>query len=136
MDMHRPKRPRGWRAALAAALAAWGLASAPVLAQAPGPGGPVQYEVSFDNAVHHEARITATWRHVRGPLTVRMSRSSPGRYAIHEFAKNVYSVSATAGPGRPLAIQRRDPYSWTLAGHDGTVRVTYTLFADWGDGTY
>ncbi len=61
-----------------------------------------------------------------------MSRSSPGRYAIHEFAKNVYSVSATDGAGAPLTIDRTDPYGWTVAGHDGTVSVTYTLFGDRG----
>ena len=29
-----------------------------------------------------------------------MSRTSPGRYALHEFAKNVYAVSAEDGTGR------------------------------------
>lgn len=115
-----------------------GSAAAPALAQTAGAGAPpVQYALSFDNAVHHEARITATWRDVgRAPLRVEMARSSPGRYAIHEFAKNVYSVTATDGAGRPLTVQRADPYGWTIAGHDGTVSVTYTLFGDRADGTY
>lgn len=65
-----------------------------------------------------------------------MSRSSPGRYAIHEFAKNVYSVSAVDGAGRPLTVERTDPYGWTVGGHDGTVSLTYTLFGDLADGTY
>ena len=66
----------------------------------PGANAATQYEVSFDNARHHEAQIVATYRGVpRGPLKVRMSRSSPGRYAIHEFAKNVYKVSAVDGSG-------------------------------------
>lgn len=108
----------------------------PVRAQEPA-GPPVEYALSFDNAVHHEARITATWRDVGdGPLRLEMSRSSPGRYAIHEFAKNVYSVSAVDGAGRPLQIGRTDPYGWTIAGHDGTVTVAYTLFGDRADGTY
>ena len=95
------------------------------------------YDISFDNAVHHEARITVTYRDV-GPAPVRfqMSRSSPGRYAIHEFAKNVYSVSAVDGRGRPLPIDRTDPYGWTVPGHDGTVSLSYTLFGDRSDGTY
>jgi len=106
-------------------------------AQDPGPGGPVQYDVSFDNAVHHEARITVTYRNVgRAPLRLQMARSSPGRYAIHEFAKNVYSVSATDGAGRPLNVGRTDPYGWTVSGHNGTVTVSYTLYADRADGTY
>jgi len=104
----------------------------------PGVAAPVQYDVAFPNAVHHEAQVTATFRQVpAGPLRVQMSRSSPGRYAVHEFAKNVYSVAAKDGRGRPLTLVRSDPYGWTVAGgHDGTVVVTYTLFGDWGDGTY
>jgi predicted metalloprotease with PDZ domain len=35
---------------------------------------------------------------------MRMSRSSPGRYALHEFAKNVYEVRAYDSGERPLAI--------------------------------
>ena len=97
----------------------------------------VRYDVSFPNAVHHEARITASFpAHGRDTLAVWMSRSSPGRYALHEFAKNVYSVSATDGAGHPLTVSRPDPYHWLVAGHDGTVRFTYTLFADRAGGTY
>ncbi len=106
-------------------------------AQDPGTAAPVQYDIAFPNAVHHEAQVTATFRQVpAGPLRVQMARSSPGRYAVHEFAKNVYSVSAKDGAGRALAVSRTDPYGWSVAGHDGTVVVTYTLFGDWGDGTY
>nr|PZN89720.1 MAG: peptidase M61 [bacterium] len=102
-----------------------------------GAQAPVTYEVRFPNAVHHEAEITVTFADLPpGPLEVRMSRSSPGRYALHEFAKNVYSVSAEDGRGRALTIARPDPYGWTVAGHDGTVRFRYTLFADRADGTY
>ena len=119
--------------------------AAPTFAQAvaaqqaldPGEAAAVSYDVAFPNAVHHEAQVTATFRSVpAGPLRVQMARSSPGRYALHEFAKNVYSVSAKDGAGRPLTVVRSDPYGWSVAGHDGTVAVTYTLFGDWGDGTY
>ncbi|WP_251047115.1 M61 family metallopeptidase [Hymenobacter sp. ISL-91] len=98
---------------------------------------PVQYNLAFPNAVHHEARITVTFREVpAGPLQVRMARSSPGRYALHEFAKNVYDVTATDSRGRTLAITRPDPSGWDVTGHDGTVTFTYTLFGDRTDGTY
>jgi predicted metalloprotease with PDZ domain len=98
----------------------------------------VDYEVAFPNAVHHEAEITATFAGVPAgaPLEVRMSRSSPGRYALHEFAKNVYNVRAVDGQGRPLEITRPNPHQWDIAGHDGTVRLSYTLFGDRADGTY
>lgn len=103
----------------------------------PGKNAPVQYEISFENAGHHEAQVVATYRNApKGPLRLNMSRSSPGRYAIHEFAKNVYKVSAVDGADKPLKVERTDPYGWTIAGHDGTVKVTYTLYADRGDGTY
>jgi predicted metalloprotease with PDZ domain len=45
-------------------------------------------------------------------------------------------VSATDGQGRALRVTRPDPYGWTVAGHDGTVRVRYTIFGDRADGTY
>jgi len=97
----------------------------------------VTYEVRFPNAAHHEAEITATYSDLSpGALELRMSRSSPGRYALHEFAKNVYSVRVTDGTGRSLEPSRLDPSGWSVGGHDGTVRVTYTLFADLADGTY
>ncbi len=98
---------------------------------------PIVYHVSFDNAVHHEAQITASFRDIGDkPLELRMSRSSPGRYAVHEFAKNIYAVSAVDGAGDALAVTRSDPYSWHIKDHDGSVTVTYTLYADYGDGTY
>jgi predicted metalloprotease with PDZ domain len=65
-----------------------------------------------------------------------MSRSSPGRYAIHEFAKNVYDVRATDGAGRSLAVTRPDPNGWTVPTHSGVVQVTYRVFGDRTDGTY
>lgn len=98
---------------------------------------PVQYDVSFDNAAHHEARITVTWQDIGDePLQMRMSRSSPGRYALHEFGKNVYKVWVVDGEGNQLDFTRPDPYQWDVAGHDGTVSVTYTLYADRAGGTY
>ncbi len=98
---------------------------------------PVQYDVSFNNAAHHEARISVTYTDIGdAPLQLRMSRSSPGRYAIHEFAKNVYQVWVVDGAGNPLTFTRPSPYQWDVAGHDGTVTATYTLYADRAGGTY
>src|SRR5690606_640333 len=38
--------------------------------------------------------------------------------------------------GRELRVTRPDIHSWQVHGHDGTVRVTYTIFGDRADGTY
>lgn len=95
------------------------------------------YTISFENAIHHEAEVKVTFPNITADtLEVRMSRSSPGRYALHEFAKNVYDFKATDENGKTLNILRKDPYSWLVSGHNGTVNITYTLFANRGDGTY
>ena len=95
------------------------------------------YHISFENAVHHEAKILISFPQVKTKsLDIRMSRSSPGRYALHEFVKNVYGFKATNSKGEEIEIQRKDPYSWQVSGHDGTVNIEYTLFANHGDGTY
>src|SRR3984893_532929 len=97
----------------------------------------VQYELRFPNAAHHEAEVRATFSGVRGPLLeVVMSRASPGRYALHEFGKNVYSFRATDAAGKPLHVDRSNPYQWNVAASGGTVVVSYTLFGDRADGTY
>jgi predicted metalloprotease with PDZ domain len=98
---------------------------------------PVVYKVSFASAVHHVADVEVTFTGVpAGTLEARMSRSSPGRYAVHEFAKNVYDVHAFDGQGKELVATRPNPYQWNVAGHDGTVRMTYKVFGDLVDGTY
>ena len=95
------------------------------------------YEISFENAVHHETVVKGTFPELEiDTVTFRMSRSSPGRYALHEFAKNVYSFKATDSKGNILEVLRPDPYSWNVIGHDGTIKISYTLFANRGGGTY
>jgi len=97
----------------------------------------VLYNISFKNAVHHEAEVSATFNNIETAiLEVKMSRSSPGRYALHEFAKNVYHVKAFNGKGEELIISRPNPYQWNVEHHDGEVMFNYTLFADRADGTY
>ena len=96
-----------------------------------------KYTISFENAVHHEATIQATFTNLKSDVAeFSMSRSSPGRYALHEFAKNVYNVKVTDGKGNPLSAKRPNPYSWHVKEHDGTIHVSYTLFGNHGDGTY
>lgn len=95
------------------------------------------YTISFENAVHHEANIRISFSDLTGKdLAIRMSSSSPGRYAVHHFAKNIYDIKATNSKGKTLKVQRLDPFSWRVLNHDGEVNVSYILFADRGDGTY
>lgn len=97
----------------------------------------VYYEVSFPNAIHHEAEITMLLRDVpTGPLKIRMSRSSPGRYATHEFGKNVYNLKAFDGSGKELKVTQPAGDEYTIPNHGVSVSITYTLFGNWIDGTY
>ena len=99
--------------------------------------GTSTYSISFENAVHHEAEINATFTGLPvGKAEFRMSRTSPGRYALHEFMKNIYDVKVTDGAGNELETTRPDPYSWLVNDHDGTIKVSYALYANRGDGTY
>jgi predicted metalloprotease with PDZ domain len=107
--------------------------SVPAWAQGP----PVEYMLSFPAPEHRWMQVEVRFPGVpAGPLQLRMARTSPGRYALHEFAKNVFDVSIVGGKGQRLAATRPDPHQWDVAGHDGTVVVTYKVFGDRTDGTY
>lgn len=115
----------------------------------------VDYRIAFPNARHHEARVRVRYEGLGpGPLRIRMSRTSPGRYALHEFAKNVYDVEiegragqgarfvSGSGPDRAEGtvpgpwVHRPDPHEWVVEDHGGAVTFSYTLYADRADGTY
>ena len=108
------------------------LTPAQVFAQAP-----VEYRLSFSASEHRLMDVAISLSDVpAGPLELRMSRSSPGRYALHEFAKNVFDVRVTDAEGVSLTVTRSDPHGWVVDGHAGTVRVAYRIFGDRIDGTY
>ena len=82
-------------------------------------------------------QVEATFPSVEAAtLELRMSRSSPGRYSLHDFAKNVYDVHVFARDNRELETTRPDPYGWNVTGHGGKVTVKYKVFGDRVDGTY
>jgi len=98
---------------------------------------PIEYKISFPNAIHHEAEIELMVPDVPvGALNFRMSRSSPGRYATHEFGKNVYAVKAFNGQGKSLVLKQTEGDVYQVENHGGTVKITYTIFGNWVDGTY
>jgi predicted metalloprotease with PDZ domain len=97
----------------------------------------IHYEFSAPNAAHHEAIISVTATNLAaGPAIFMMSRSSPGRYATHEFGKNVYQVKATDANGKALGIEKTDAGVFKIPQHAGTVTLQYTLYANFADGTY
>jgi predicted metalloprotease with PDZ domain len=97
----------------------------------------VNYRLSFPEREHRLMDVDVAFTDVpAGPLQLRMSRSSPGRYALHEFAKNVFDVRITDAAGQPLTIVRPNPHQWDVTGHAGEVRVQYRVFGDRIDGTY
>ena len=97
----------------------------------------VRYHVSLDHIRQHEAVITVEFPAVPAqPLEIIMPSSSPGRYAVHHFAKNVYAEKAFDKSGNPLPVHKTDIDRWEVSGHQGYVKFEYTLFANHGDGTY
>ena len=97
----------------------------------------ISYIVSFPNLAHHEAQIECIVSDINSRTAIfRMSRSSPGRYATHEFGKNVYDVSATDLDGKPLKVDRIDGDIYEVPHPGGYVRLRYTLYGNYADGTY
>ena len=98
---------------------------------------PIRYRLSFPEPQHRWMQVEATFPAVIQPtLELRMSRSSPGRYALHDFAKNVYDVQAFGADGRKLETKRPDAYGWNVTGHNGAVTIKYKVYGDRVDGTY
>jgi len=108
------------------------IVACPAFAQAP-----VAYRLSFPEPEHHWMQVDATFGDLPATaLELHMSRASPGRYAVHEFAKNVFDVHVTDTAGRALRTVHTTPHVWVVAEHAATVRVSYKVFGDRTDGTY
>lgn len=97
----------------------------------------LRYEVSLPNKVHHEAEIklTLTWE-ANYPLVFEMAQTSPGRYAIHNFAKNIYDVKAEDSEGNVIDITRTDINRWKIKQAEGQLTISYTLWGNTANGTY
>jgi predicted metalloprotease with PDZ domain len=122
---------------LRSVVGASGLAFVLVALSAPAVAQEIGYRVTFPEPEHRWMQVEVTFPSVAAPLELRMSRSSPGRYALHEFAKNVYDVHAfDAASGREIPMNRPDPYGWTVPTFDGDLRVAYKIYGEQLDGTY
>lgn len=103
----------------------------------PAAGQRLSYIVSFPNLAHHEARVELVVSDLTTRTAVfRMSRSSPGRYATHEFGKNMYDIKAFDQNGKSLPVNRTDGDVYEVSRHSGYIRVEYTLYGNYADGTY
>ncbi|HEY2906202.1 MAG TPA: hypothetical protein VGJ29_09905, partial [Vicinamibacterales bacterium] len=99
--------------------------------------GALRYRFIFPEPQHRWMQVEATFPDLPpSPLELRVSRSSPGRYSLHEFAKNVYDVHAFGTDGVELQTTRPDPYGWDVPRHGATVTVKYKVYGDRIDGTY
>jgi predicted metalloprotease with PDZ domain len=108
------------------------LLAAPAAAQSA-----VEYTLSFPEPHQRWMLVEVVFPDLPpGPLQVRMSRTSPGRYALHEFSKNVFAFEAADRAGKALPVTRPNPHQWDVSGHDGAVRVRYRVYGDRVDGTY
>lgn len=97
----------------------------------------VSYEFRFPEPEHRWMQVTITFTGLPpAALSLRMSSASPGRYARHDFAKNVFDLRAEDGSGRALDAERSGMARWDVSDHDGTVRVDYRIYGDRIDGTY
>ena len=138
-----PARRLGTGLAAAGLLAA-GLLAAGVIGGEPRPSivaqqspPPVHYRLSFPAPAHRWLAAEVRFDDVgEAPLHVRMSSASPGRYARHEFAKNLIEIAFETPAGGRVEVERRGPAHWVVSGHGGGVHVRYRLFGDRVDGTY
>ena len=107
--------------------------AAPAQPQAP----PIVYRLSFPEPHHRWMQVEAVFNDVtQQTMQLRMSRSSPGRYSLHDFAKNVYDVHAFGEDGKEVPTTRPDPHGWNVTGFGRTLTVKYKVYGDRVDGTY
>jgi predicted metalloprotease with PDZ domain len=97
----------------------------------------ISYIVSFPNLVHHEAQIQLIVTDIPSRTAIfRMSRSSPGRYATHEFGKNIYDIAAFDQNSKQIPVHRLDGDVYEVSHPGAYLRLQYTLYGNYADGTY
>jgi predicted metalloprotease with PDZ domain len=98
---------------------------------------PIEYTLSFPEPEHRWMQVEVRFPSLPpGALGLQMSRSSPGRYALHEFAKNVFDVGIENARGEAVRAATASLHAWQVEGHGGQVTVRYRVFGDRIDGTY
>ena len=91
---------------------------------------PVRYNVQIRKPerqyIHVSMHVPANRRRT---TTVAMPAWTPGSYLIRDFAKHVYDVEVTDLSGQPLALERKDKQTWTIANRRRGFVVKYRVFA-------
>src|SRR6187200_3466605 len=88
-------------------------AVAPTAQSGSAPPPSISYRLAFPQREHRLLDVAVTFTDVPdGPFRLHMSRSSPGRYALHQFAKNLFDLRVTDGEGAPLAVTHPKPEEW------------------------
>ncbi|MGE3840507.1 MAG: M61 family metallopeptidase [Vicinamibacterales bacterium] len=101
------------------------------------PDAVVEYTISVPQPAHRYVRVSILFPAQPGRvLDIHMSRSSPGRYALHEFAKNVFGEEALDAQGSRLPLERTGIDRWTVTARDSAVRFTYNVYGDTLNGTH
>jgi len=112
------------------------LAALPVAAAA-ADSQSIEYRFSFPERAQHRMDVDVTFAELPAePLQLRISRSSPGRYSLHDFAAAVDRMVITTTDGRPLTTEHPQPNEWNVADHPATVHVRYRVSGNRIDGTY
>jgi predicted metalloprotease with PDZ domain len=95
------------------------------------------YRLSFPAPQHRWLEVNVEFSDLMNePLQVRMSSASPGRYARHEFSKNIIDIAFTGAEGSMVIVEQRGAAHWEVKDHEGAVYVQYRIFGDRIDGTY
>ncbi len=126
----------GRAAAAAFALVVLATAHPPTHADPPETSAPITYTFSLPDPRQHWMHVEVTFPPAEGPLELRMSRASPGRYSLHDFASHVGDLAAYGQDGRKLRITPQAPHAWSVAGTEGAVRLRYRVSGNRLDGTY
>lgn len=97
----------------------------------------ITYNIHFPNAVHHEAEISIQLENIdKSEIIALMSKSSPGRYAEHNFGKNIYNLNVSDAQNSAITLAKIQPDAWSISGIKNSVTINYTLYANHADGTY
>lgn len=108
------------------------LAPFALLALATAARADIRYTVA---PVKDQSRLSVTMLvPVKGTETLlQMPRWAPGAYVLSTPARNLKDLAAADASGAPLTVAQVDDSTWRVTGGSGTIRVSYTMPAQFAD---